>query len=492
MKDGSALPTCAGLGQVFLAGLAVTLLGSFFWGLLAWASGLDLEWLPVLGVGVLVGCTVGAVGHGRDARFGLVAVLLSQLGCFLGRFWSLWGVIILQLDYLPQRPFHLPALAALFQEQWKPINVIPYALAAVEGYHFAMRRPRLLPPAALARQRRRKAFAVLAVMLGLIGGLAFNMMRRTIVDVALSPDGRTLAVSSSGHEASMEKRVLLWDLPQERLTVVPQPHVGKLAWSPDGQMLAVLTATGIQRDGNSGRVVLMRPAQGEGPGVLLGKGPAMDCLAFAPDGRTLATGDIEGVKLWDVGQGGRVADMPHGQPVYQVAFTPDGRRLVAGLRDGTVAVWDVAGPRLVQAWQAHPFAVSALVLAPDGQTLLSAGSLDATVKFWDAAAFQETRSFHLTMGWVTGLAFAPGGGRLAVAGGSFHRPGQVVLLDPVSGKEEGRFETRANTVLAPVFTRDGKTLIAASAPPVSPFTWRRDAELYRWDVATGQEMPPLR
>jgi WD40 repeat protein len=491
MKDGTAPGSATGLTKVLLSGLAASLLGSFVWGAFASISGLELEWLPVLSLGALVGYTVGSVGHGADARVGLVAVLLAQLSCFLGRLWSLWGVIVFQLGYLPQRPFHLPALAALFRAHWTPINLIPYVIAAVEGYHFAMRKPRA---SRLADVSWRTHWMAL-VMLGLVlcGVTSFNMSRRSIVDVALSPDGRTLAVGNAAHAGNVDERVDLWDLPLERLRGwVPQPFAGRLAWSPDGQLLAVLGLSGTRGKPGSGQVHLLNSARGPAGEVFLRPAPALNCLAFAPDSQTLATGHNEGICLWDVGQRHRVAEFAHDQPVCRVVFSPDGRQLVAGLRDGTIAVWDLAARQLIHTWAAHPFAVSALAFAPDGRELYSAGSLDAAVKVWDAVAFQDKHSFPVEMDWITGLTFAPNGRLLAVAGGSFRWPGAVALVDPITGKEERRFETHANTVAAAVFTPDGKTLFAGTAQPISPFAWRRDGELYRWDVATGQERPLLR
>jgi len=115
-----------------------------------------------------------------------------------------------------------------------------------------------------------------------------------------------------------------------------------------------------------------------------------------------------------------------------------------------------------------------------------------TAKAWDPTGLREERVFRPDMDWVTNLSLSPDGLALAVAGGSFHRPGMVQLLDLATGQERGRYETRANTVSAAVFTRDGKTLIAATAPPISPFTSPRHGGVYRWEVSTGQELPPLR
>jgi hypothetical protein len=159
----------------FVAGLFAALVGSFLWGLLAFATALHLEWVPLVGMGLIVGMTVGSVGQGTDARFGLLAAFLAQLACFLSQLMPLWGAAIFQLGYLPQRPFHLQTLAALFRDQWRPIDIIPYAIAAWEGFYFGNRRPR--PRPAQHTAQRKATALVLAGFALLFGALFVNSWR---------------------------------------------------------------------------------------------------------------------------------------------------------------------------------------------------------------------------------------------------------------------------------------------------------------------------
>jgi WD40 repeat protein len=73
-------------------------------------------------------------------------------------------------------------------------------------------------------------------------------------------------------------------------------------------------------------------------------------VAFAPNGRTLATGSIDQtVRLWDVSDRDRPRQL--GQPltghtsaVSGVAFAPNGRTLVTASGDQTVTLWDLPRP----------------------------------------------------------------------------------------------------------------------------------------------------
>jgi RNA polymerase sigma factor (sigma-70 family) len=110
----------------------------------------------------------------------------------------------------------------------------------------------------------------------------------------------------------------------------------QIAISPDGRTLAL--ASSLRETATGGERIR-----------LTGHADSVCGVAFSPDGRTLASGSMDGtVRLWDlpsgkeVGRFGKLVDPFKGGWVLAVAFSPDGRTLVSGGLDQTAHLWDVS------------------------------------------------------------------------------------------------------------------------------------------------------
>src|SRR5262249_31643502 len=157
------------------------------------------------------------------------------------------------------------------------------------------------------------------------------------------------------HETSSGKelRRLPWDLGGPR----------DLAISPDGRTLAVIAFDGAisLRDLHSGEELRRRAG-------------SYFAVAFTPDGR-LAAGDyVTGPRVWDRATAKQLAELQAVKEVFHLAASPDGRLLASTGNDNGLVLWDLATGRELSRLPVHR-AGSAFAFSPDGKVLAAGGSL---------------------------------------------------------------------------------------------------------------------
>ena len=299
--------------------------------------------------------------------------------------------------------------------------------------------------------------------------------------VAFSPDGKLLAVGvaipsetpSGGNYPRGE--VILWDVaagePRRRLA----GHAGEvncLAFSPDGKVLA----SGGHRQytlhdyGTEQNLKLWEAETGRELRTILGQGGAINGLAFSPDGTTLASGGWDGtVKLrladrdWVV----RATLKPptektRKQGVWDLAFHPSGAWLAVGVTGGEVEIWDVKTLRMKAKLRVHRVSNggSGVEITPDGKTLVTVGP-KGTIQLWDAESLELRRSLRVAEAWE--LCLSPNGKVTAM--GAFKKwdqPASVVLWDASFGKQIATLEGHQKAVSCLAFSPDGRLLASAS------------------------------
>ncbi len=141
-------------------------------------------------------------------------------------------------------------------------------------------------------------------------------------------------------------------------------------------------------------------------------------LAFSPDGSQLAipfgarSARVGGIEVRDIRGGERLARLRSDGQVRSVAFSPDGRMLAGGQLDGNIVLWETDGwRRLGTPLASRSGEALSVAFSPDGRTLATSHATGAVV-LWDVAA-------QLPIGsplpgpddWVT-ARFTPNGSRL--------------------------------------------------------------------------------
>jgi WD40 repeat protein len=292
---------------------------------------------------------------------------------------------------------------------------------------------------------------------------------------------------------------------KERLTF-PEQDVGvwSTTLSPDGKTLVM----GLQ----DGTIKLWDASTTKVKSVLVSHNHGVVALAFSPDGKTLASGSRDKtLKLWNVSTGRNVAtwvpraedagrpldlsDQSQFNDVACVAFSPDGKTLASGSMDKAIRLWDIPTGRKVATLRGHADEVHSLAFGPDGKLLASAGG---DVKLWDVAKRTAKATFRGPLVLLSpdesvminkagrSVAFSPDGRTLAVGGGR-----ALGLWDVSSGRYAFSFSGFKGLVEAVSFSPDGRSL-AAGGPTEEVEEGRELSEVRLLSVPSGECVGTLR
>ena len=306
--------------------------------------------------------------------------------------------------------------------------------------------------------------------------------------IAVSPDGRQLAVVGDQFDISVSK----WEKTRKSTMSIMdwgrKEDVLSVSFSPDGGLLA----TGYENG-----AVQLWDADCVFRGVVLsGHSRRVLAVDFSPDGsRLLSTGDDGIVKVWDHEAQTVAATVDtHGGPIRGARFrgndeivcagddgviglwsastgallsasaqmdsrvltlriSPDGSTVAAGAESGEVVLWDLVQGSRPRVLGNHDKPVLAVAFSPDGTTLAS-GSDDRTMKLWDLPRRAEKAVVQGHTSEVYANAFSPDG-RIIATGGV---DGKIRVWDPETETQVGVVSAHRGSVRSIAFSGDGKTL----------------------------------
>jgi len=314
-----------------------------------------------------------------------------------------------------------------------------------------------------------------------------------VASLAFTPDSRRLVTGGWNRDDA----VRLWDLMAADPTassVVVRGYAGfGLSLGGEGRWLA-LPGSADKRGGEARLCDLGAAASVAFNGMWSEPG------RLSPDGRWLASrGDVNTVRLWDVGKAGAAEAMVltgHADEVTALEISPNSRWLVTGSSDTTCRIWDLqaADPAASSmVLTGHRATIAALALSPDSRWLAT-GDRKGTVCCWDLTAGDRAASAMVVQreaGDIGTLAFSPDGRWLAGAGWKGRgRLWELTSAGPsaASSKRLGDDEV---FIASLVFSPDSRWLatadndetahvwnLAASDPPAAPIVLKaEDTEL---------------
>jgi WD40 repeat protein len=315
------------------------------------------------------------------------------------------------------------------------------------------------------RQTRSNLLAALLRTPAAIGVLRGDGDR--LVSIALSPDGRRLAM------IDIDGTLSLFDTQTRRLEAreamqgfeLPPTGPDSLAFSADGTRLAVGGWEPTVLDARTLKVVMRNE---------ISDGRAYFGVLFARDGRTLllsigGPGQERSLQYFDV-----ASVLPLGLPrfitqrdvIVAPMLTHDGRRVVTTLA-GRTEIRDTQTLRTLRRW---PVGADVAALSPDDGTLLLGGS-DGSVRFLDLGTGKVRIASGRHIGPVVRATFGPEG-RTAVTAGQDNR---VIVWDVRRGAVSETLEGHAGQTTGLAISPDGRTL----------YTGGLDGKVLLWDL-TGQ------
>ncbi|WP_373535292.1 WD40 repeat domain-containing protein [Microcoleus sp.] len=214
-------------------------------------------------------------------------------------------------------------------------------------------------------------------------------------------------------------------------------------------------------------------------------------IAITPDGTKMVSGlGDKSLIVWDMKTGNPLKTLTgHKGSVDAVAITPDGKQIVSASTstDSTIKIWNIETGENIDTFIGHQSSIRAIAITPDGKNIVSASS-DTTLKIWD---LQTGECLYTCIGHqksVSVLAIHPDGDKV-ISGSDDKR---LILWDLKNGQLlreiktfEGYFYAIGIANYGMSFTGDEKRLLVATrvAERHNPFEV--------CDIATGEVLKNL-
>jgi WD40 repeat protein len=210
------------------------------------------------------------------------------------------------------------------------------------------------------------------------------------------------------------------------------------------------------------------------------------CVAFSPDGRTIAGAAGGLIQFWDASTGRALRSIPTNDANFGVAFSPDGQVVYSPGRL-TVQCWDLTTGETLRTFGRWPEdsedrfrLLTDPIVSPDGQTVVVFP--EEQLRMWDTADGHSIPVPDHLLKVSPPVAFSRDGRALAFVGESEKEDGSICLWEVAAARVRFRIPSGKLKCNSLAFSPDGKHLSATCD----------DGTCRIWDTATGKEVAVLR